>query len=1362
LTRRAISELLHRHWPLLIPAVFTVSVFHAWLTPGLLLGADWVRRVPDELNNYFPWPHVWNGSQQIGENNDPLISYYPLFALMGLFSLVHVSWNVIERVFFFFPYLVLSVVSPYVFTYRLTRSPAGAAVAASIWTVNTWIVMASERGAIPSIVAASLLPLFFYFAIGFIERATIRRGLGLGLLLTAILIYDLRYVYIAIIFALVLSAEQLIRDRSLRRLRKALLPIGVATVTAVVANLYWILPQFVEVSSAGAGYASLQDYRLNSGYMTPEHALSAFAVFYHWVASDDPFAIAKPEWYFFVIPACVFLSLTANWKRQWVWSLAVGAAIAVLLDSGPSFPVDQINIWIFQHIPGMTLFRDVTKWMSLLFVTYGTIIGFGVARGLAWLRLRRRHWFAFRRWLPAAAAVVVVLAYAIIMNDAYNSTRFRVFSPYKMHDDVLALEAYLQSRPDHARTLVFPRDIEPMRAIDSHPYVEGLQIENSASPDGLRHINLEWDSLYGLFSAPFAPDILREMNIGYVVVPYDYEKVIYSSYISNWTYYDAFQFMNSRRWLKFDRRIGRHYVYRVVDPMLAKAFIAPAPFVMNGDGATLAALVGTPLVSAKTAALLPDQRLDDIWKRIPNYVGGAWEVDTNMYSIPVAQQYVHAGETQAAAARAGRFAFAAAAASTADRRATLYSGDVGLRLDAPFDFPNRGSASFSADLSDISPLNQTIFQTSSFDHRQTTFPLNPDQAAFDVNSVAAATLGKIVYDSQAAGYDATVNLNYANSIPIRGDVSFEGISANGPFSVSIDGEKTTCPGTCLLHNVFLAPGDNSMDVRIAGEPGHQPDLVIPKSVPVSDPRIDVTPVTVQGVEILKAAIPLELRPYMEFNYSPFPPTTTMTMFMRLRSRNTGAELWFATSLPPGGIYDVQLQYIVGDALHERFKRELAHHSGDSAWMFHHRLPEEPDGSGEYEIVAIVIAGPGAAAVIPSQIRFLATPSWPQMATTDVRRSASARYPATPSVEGHRGLAVTQSSLLPGYFVYDLRTVGAAGPRSLTLRLDFPAGSDRNLDFDFYQPPDYVLGFALREMNDLRVTDDGIAAAEGRAYTGGSIVQSDPDSVTWPLGIPHCIPQPCGTGARATAQAGVWKRFFLDLSGIEANWTAAHSLTVTLKYVGTKHIGTERFAISTAAGINSERDHLVPATLVDDRGIRYVHARAMPEIYYTQLRGSLMLSDSREHRIVTVPLFPVRPVSLAISQGTLRTFGTANIRDDRRINDEEYIGTIQSPGGLFVFDESYDPDWTLAIVPAAFKPSGFALVDWIRSRTYEVPFPDHYKVTDIFNGWWIGRGDLRVFALMQLEAYVQLAAIVWLVLTPSWIWLIYATSKREVA
>lgn len=1362
--RRAVFELLRRHWPLLIPAVFTISVFHAWLTPGLLLGADWVRRVPEELNAYFPWPHVWDGSQQVGENNDALMSYYPLFALMGLCSIAHLSWNVIERVFFFFPYLFFSVVSPYVLAYRLTRSPAGAAVAASIWTVNTWIIMATERGAIPSIVAASLLPLFFYFAIRFIERATIRRGLGLGLLLTGILIYDLRYVYIAIIFSLILSAEQLLRDRSLQRLRDGLLPIGVAIVTAIVANLYWILPQFVEVSSAGAGYASLEDYLLNSGYMTPEHALSGFAVFYHWVASDNPFAIRNPEWYFFAIPTFVFLSLAANWKRKWVWSLAVGAAISVLLDSGPSFPLDQINIWIFQHIPGMTLFRDVTKWMSLLFVTYGTIIGFGVARGAAWLRLhlRRPHWLAFRHSVSAAAAIAIVLTYSIIMNDAYNSARFRVFSAYKMHSDVVALEAYLQSRPGHARTLVFPRDIEPMRAVDSHPYVEALQIENSASPDGLRHLNLEWDSLYGLFSAPFAPDILREMNIGYVVVPYDYEKVIYSSYISNWTYYDAVQFMNSRSWLKFVRRIGRHYVYRVVDPMLAKAFIAPAPFVMNGGGSTLAALVGTPLVSTKTAALIPDQHLGDIWKRIPNYVDGAWTIDTNLNSVRTARQYVRSGETQAAAARAGRFAFVAVAASTADRSPNLYSGDVGLTLDAPFDFPHSGPASFSADLSDVLALNQPIFQTSSFDHSLTTITLKPNQEAFDIDSTATTRLRDLRYDPRAAAYEATLTIDNANRIPIRGDVALDGLQANFPVSVRLRGENTSCPGACLLHDVSLAPGKNRIDLRIAAGAGHKPDLVVPKIVTITNATTDATPFAVRGVEILKAPIPLEPRPYMEFNYSSFSTSIDMTIFMRLRSRYNGAELWFATRLPPGGADDVQLQYAISQALHERFERELALHSGDRAWIFRNRLPVEPDGPGEFEITRIVIAGDGAAAVVPRQITFLATPSWPQMATADARRSASARYPGAPLIESHRGLSISQASPLPGYYSYDLRTVGNATPRSLTLRLVFPPGQDRNLDFDFYQPSGYVLDFGLKEGDETRVADTAVALGQGRAYAGGAIVESDPYSVTWPFGIPHCVPKPCNAGSLPTTPGGVWKRFFLDLSAFEPDWRAAHTLTMTLRYIGTPHGGAGRFAISTAAGIDAERQHLVPATLVDDRALRYFRAQAIPELSYTQLKGNLMLSDTRAHRVATVPLFPVRPVSLAISQGTLRTFGASDIRDDQRINDEEYIGTIASPGGLFVFDESYDPDWTLAIVPSGFKPSGFALVDWIRSRNYQIPSSTHYQVTDIFNGWWIGRGTLRVFALMQLEAYVELAAIIWLVLTPSWIMLVYAISKPKVA
>lgn len=1350
--------IVRRHWPLLIPIIFALSVFHAWIEPGLLLGADWVRRVPGEMNGYFPWPHVWNSAQQIGENDDSLLSYFPLFSAIGLFSRLHVGWNAIERIFFFFPYLLLSIGSPYVFTLRLTRSPLASAFAATMWTVNTWIIMATERGAIPSIVAASVLPLFFWFAIRFIERATLRRGLGLGLLLTAVLLYDLRYVYIGIVFAAILGAEQLVRDRSLRRLRAAALPLGVAVATAIVTNLYWILPQFVELSSPGAGYASLPDYLLNSGYMTPEHALSGFAVFYHWVASDNPFAVANPEWYFFLVPAAVFASLASVWKRKWVWSLAFGAAISILLNSGPTFPVDKINIWIFMHVPGMTLFRDVTKWMSLLFVTYGAIIALGIARLLAFARLRVRK-TAFSRAAPAAIALAAAACYVAIMNDAYNPERYRVFTAYNMHPDVLELERYLQSRPGHLRALIFPRDIEPMRAVFGHPYVEGLQLENSASPDGLRHLDLEWDSLYGMFSSPFAPTLLRELNIGYFVVPYDYDKIVYSSYISNWTFYDALQFARTRPWLRFDRRIGRQYVFRVVDPMRSSAFIAPVPFVMNGDGPALVSLLGTPLLTTQTAALLPDQPLGPIWNRVHNYVGSDWTVDTNLNGTGPARSIVRAGEAQAKAAAQGRYAFVAAATSTASRKKNLYSGDDPLVMRTIFRLPRRGPVSFAANLSDLRPLSQTLYRSRTFGRTPKTIEYDPTDVIFEFKPDPNDKLLDLEYSRSAHAYIASMQFDNENPITLTADVSFASIHALVPFTVSFDGRNTNCPQVCKISKVVLAPGRQHFTLTIPAAPKHPPAIVLSDALALTDPIVPDEPRTATGITLLRNLnLPLDARPYMEFHYVGL--SDPLTLFMRVRSRLTGKEAWFADAVPGGNIDIRQLNFAAGDGVHERFLRLLAAHAGDRRWLFDNRLSKEPDGAGEYVVTQIVLTGARATSFRPKSIAFIATPSWPALASNDARQEADVAYPSAMTLVSEHGVRATPVDPLAGYLGYDLRATSPQLGQTVTFSLAIPPSATRYVRFDLLQPAGYSMQFALTAAGQTLVANQ-LAIDEGTAFDGGGIHVGEPNAVSWPLGEPHCLPDPCGAGAIPLKSNGTWKTFSADLSSFENDWRHEHTVTITLQRVAPGEGDLERFIVSTRAGENG-RAGLVPGVLVDNHALNYDRVASNSEIAYRTYFGAFSLPAHLPHVVQSVPLYPYRPVSLLISQGRMQRFTPAFIRDDDRINDEEYEGTIDSHGGMFVFDESYDNDWTLAVVPATFRPSGFALYDWMRTRALELPRRDHYKVTDLLNGWWVPSGSLHVFVLMKLEAIIQLAALLWVLASTVWIVAMLAVTRRRTA
>ncbi|MEK9184848.1 MAG: hypothetical protein AAB866_01630, partial [Patescibacteria group bacterium] len=46
----------------------------------------------------------------------------------------------------------------------------------------------------------------------------------------------------------------------------------------------------------------------------------------------------------------------------------------------PFPPFGQINVWLFQHFPGMIMFRDPTKWYVLTAVSYAILIPFSLLK----------------------------------------------------------------------------------------------------------------------------------------------------------------------------------------------------------------------------------------------------------------------------------------------------------------------------------------------------------------------------------------------------------------------------------------------------------------------------------------------------------------------------------------------------------------------------------------------------------------------------------------------------------------------------------------------------------------------------------------------------------------------------------------------------------------------------------------------------------------------------------------------------------------------------------------------------------------------------------------------------------------------
>lgn len=1365
--------LLYRHWPIVLPALLTVAVFHAWVQPGLILGADWVRRVPGELNTFFPWPPAWNGAQQLGETNEVYLFEFPLLAMMGLLSRLHLSWNVIERVLFLWPYLTLSVICPYALAFRFTRSSYASAIAAAICTINTWVIMATERGAIPSIIAASLIPVFILQAIAFIERATIRRAIALSLTLTLLLIYDLRYVYISLFFAFVLAAEQLLRDRSFARVRRALPALGIAVVTTLITNLFWILPQFFEPANNGTDYGTLADYIYNSHFMTPQHALSDFAVFYHWVASNNPFAPADPDWWFFALPAGVFASLFFVWKRKWVWSLTIGAFVAILLDSGPSFPVDKINIWIFTHLPGMSLFRDVTKWMSLLELTYAVLIAMGLARLFAWIRLR---WS--RRAAPAIALVPIVLAgcYTLMMYDAFNIMRFRVFATYHVPQDVLAVERFIQSRPNHDRTLVLPRDTEPMRAVLAHPYIEAMQIENSAPNDGFRHFNVHMGDLYSFFATPYGPDLLRLMNVRYIIVPYDYHKIVYSPQIAATGMYDVVDFLRSRPWAHLLGKFGRQYVFEVRDPLEARAFVAPAPFILNGSAAGLAALDGTPLVNPRLGAIIPDQPLPRIASRIPNYVAAGWPVDTLANGVAQAQRHVSRAEALDRAARRGAFSYVADAVDTATTSSTLFWDDRPILMDDSLYWPFNGDASFSANLLDLRTLDEPLLQKRRLNAPLEDIRIKGRDLDFLFNTqVSVQQAGVLRYDASAHVYRGTVSIDNLNPVGMSGQLPLTGLSTSlgkraGIVRIGTKKAAFQCEsGSCMIPDVRLAPGINTlhMSVAVAAPSPHKVTYGLNDNADLQKATIDDAAYTfpvrwlARGIDI-----PLTKTPRLVFDWQgPEGPAGTRYLVYLMRSREDGhvMTVFDHVNAHPPYATTVLAQWFEL-VLEDNFARLLAAHASDAGWLFANRLSKEPDGYGAYDLVGIGMSesANGAKSDFPSwkplSLALYDVPEEYEIAGLDAARPRRATYPGDLTVAA-RGYVVQSKAPIQGVREWSFTRAGRTAS-TVVVSSRITGATSPLLDFDLYQGYREALKIVIFNAAGRPLFTVALDPTQHRADFGsGSIVGDDDNDIAWPINTPHCVPTGCPKEP-APLQRGSWRHVSIDVSHLLPNWEDEYAISFSLTPL-TKKDRELSFGIATAQTQSTLARKVVPALTVDNHPLSFTSSAKVPESLYTAVRGTAALR-SGNHRVVSYPTYPIRPVSIVLQHGHPVTFKRADLTDAQQLVGTEYAGTIDSQGGLLVFSEAYDSRWQMAVVPEDFHPTGFSLLDYLRAKPHLLPPADHYRVDDTLNGWWIPRGKLHVFMIMALDPVLEFSAMAWIAASVLWIGGVLLATRRAAA
>ena len=324
-----------------------------------------------------------------------------------------------------------------------------------------------------------LLPLMIFFYIRIIRN--VRQGqkitgniIALSLLSTLLLSFSVTnpaFTILTIAVFLVLFSYSLLTEKGIRL--KVCKALGLLTGITLLINIWWIIPFLIETTSYAGGAIQLGTTTDVAGWSFVYGRSSFLNLFWlngiwNWLPEYFPFttAYANPglQLAVFVPIILAFTALFFNGKyRKINLCFALTIIFLMFLAKGLHPPLGDINLFLYNHIPGAFIFREpFLKLYLFLIIPMALLIGFATTSLLDKLKLSR---IPHKKILSILLFFIIVSSFIISVfpmfdnNLLFEKTDALPFSSYvQIPDYWYQLSNYINSIPDNFRVLQTPGD----------------------------------------------------------------------------------------------------------------------------------------------------------------------------------------------------------------------------------------------------------------------------------------------------------------------------------------------------------------------------------------------------------------------------------------------------------------------------------------------------------------------------------------------------------------------------------------------------------------------------------------------------------------------------------------------------------------------------------------------------------------------------------------------------------------------------------------------------------------------------------------------------------------------------------------
>ncbi|MGI8420336.1 MAG: hypothetical protein ACR2LN_06895 [Candidatus Levyibacteriota bacterium] len=555
------------NWYYFFTAIIIFVVFKNWFVLGTISGGDFIYEYPSMFGNrtLFPYAWDWNATNGLGGFAAPLQWVNTVYAIpILLFGVgLHLSWNIIERVGFFYPYLLIGLLSSWYLARSLFGKSSFWILTPSLFLINTYALMMSGGGQIVGVgLAYAIAPFVLARFINLLDQTAekknnLRNAVQFGLAFSLLTLFDIRFAYVlfvAIIIYLLLHYKKSFADKGKNLLYLILIPFGLT----ILIHAYWLLPLLLVHQAP----TQALDVSYNS---TNAVSFFSFARFENTISLLHPnwpenifgkVSFMKPE--FLIIPLLAFTSLLFISKKKkdesnFVIYFALIGLLGAFLAKGSTDPFGFIYLWLFNHFPGFSMFRDPTKWYTLVAISYSILIPYTIWKIYECMKeLKKLSVVHFQKlFLLITIGYLLFLIRAALLGQLTGT-----LAHHSVPTNYQILARSEQGSNMFYRTLWFPT---------TQRYGYSSLIHPSVSAQDLFKI-YDHEKLLSMFQQNKTEETVEDLGVRYIIVPDDSEKEIFlqSRYYSEELYQNTYATLRKIKWLHEVKGFGRIKVFALV------------------------------------------------------------------------------------------------------------------------------------------------------------------------------------------------------------------------------------------------------------------------------------------------------------------------------------------------------------------------------------------------------------------------------------------------------------------------------------------------------------------------------------------------------------------------------------------------------------------------------------------------------------------------------------------------------------------------------------------------------------------------------------------------------------------------------